>query len=188
MGRRIKRHSVISKLPDHIRTTVEQMILTNGIRYCDIVDYLKDKNVSLTESAICRYARAYQADNQMLQIAQENFRRMMEEMDKYPSLDTTEGIVRLLSQNVFHRLASASPEEWSDVSMDKLIRETNALIRATAYKRRTDVQNEDAMDVGLEKVKSLLFDTMAREDPELYKRVAAYISGMKESRHEEESI
>lgn len=48
----------------------------------------------------------------MLAVAQENFRRMMDELDRYPDLDTTEAIIRLTSQNLLNALAGASEEDW----------------------------------------------------------------------------
>lgn len=186
MGTHIKKRNAIARLPDNIRAVVDQMILANEVKYSDVVEYLRGKNVSLNETTVCRYARDFYANIQTLQRTHDNFRIMMEEMDKYPSLDTTEGIVRVMSQHVFQRLANATPEELSGVPIDKLMGETNALIRAVAYKRRTDIQNEDIMDVGLEKVKTLLFDTMAREQPDLYKQVTAYINGMKSTEREED--
>ena len=42
-------------------------------------------------------------------MAQENFRVIMEEINKYPALDTSEGIIRLLSHNVLESIQN-TPE------------------------------------------------------------------------------
>ena len=59
--------------------------------------------------------------------------------------------------------------------MDKLIKETNGLIRAAAYKKRIEVQTRENYEAGLEAVKGLVFEAMAKEQPELYRQVSAYL-------------
>ena len=94
-----RKHSKIDALDPALRETVEQMLLS-GSTYSEIVDFLGANGVGISVASVCRYARAYQAEVQMLNMAQENFRRMMDELDKYPDLDTTEAIIRLTSQNL----------------------------------------------------------------------------------------
>ena len=60
-----------------------------------------------------------------------------------------------------------------------MIRQTNALIRAGAYKKRIDLQNRESYEAGLEAVKSLVFEVMAKERPELYREVSAYLNQKK---------
>ena len=78
-----RKHSKIDALDPALRETVEQMLLS-GSTYSEIVDFLGDNGVGISVASVCRYARAYQAEVQMLNMAQENFRRMMDELDKYP--------------------------------------------------------------------------------------------------------
>ena len=127
-----RKHSKIDALDPALRETVEQMLLS-GSTYSEIVDFLGANGVGISVASVCRYARAYQAEVQMLNMAQENFRRMMDELDKYPDLDTTEAIIRLTSQNLLNALANTSEEDWQGVSIDKMLREANALVRAAAY-------------------------------------------------------
>ena len=68
-------------------------------------------------------------------------------------------IIRITSGNVFNRLANTQEEDWDEVELSKLIKETNALIRATAYKKRVDIQNQDVKDTAIEEFKTLLFST-----------------------------
>lgn len=126
------------------------------------------------------YARAYQAEVQMLNMAQENFRRMMDELDKYPDLDTTEAIIRLTSQNLLTALANTSEEDWQGVSVDKMLREANALVRAAAYKKRVEIQNQDTTEAGLDAVKSLVWEAMAKERPDLYRQVNEFLNSKKQ--------
>ena len=63
--------------------------------------------------------------------------------------------------------------------IDKLIRQTNALIRAGAYKKRIDIQSRENYETGLEAVKSLVFEAMAKENPELYRQVSMYLNKKK---------
>ncbi|MDR1629888.1 MAG: DUF3486 family protein [Oscillospiraceae bacterium] len=180
MAHKNRKHSIIDELDPALKDTVEQMLLA-GATYSEIVTYLKSHDVGISLSSVCRYARRLTGDLQELSIINENMRRMMEELDKYPQLDTTEVLIRLASQNVFNALSSASEEDWQNVKLDKMLRESTALIRATAYKRRTEMQNQETTEAGLEAVKSLIFEAMAKERPELYKQVSAFLSEKKQS-------
>lgn len=173
-----RKHSKIDSLEPALRESVEQMLLS-GSTYADIVDYLKSNGVGISVASVCRYAQSYNANVQMLSIAQENFSRMMSEIDKYPDLDTTEAIIRLTSQNLFNALASASEEDWQSVSIDKMLKETNGLIRAAAYKKRIEIQNQDTAEIGLDAMKSLVFEAMAKERPDLYRQVNEFLTAKK---------
>ena len=173
-----RKHSKIDGLPEDLRAAVEQMLLT-GSTYADIVDFLAGQGIGISAASVCRYAKAYQANVEMLSIAQENFRRMSAEMEKYPDLDTTEAIIRLASQNMFNALAAAPEESWQSVKLDKLLKETNGLIRAAAYKKRIEIQNQDSLDNGLDAIRSLAFEAMAKEGPDLYRAVNDYLLAKK---------
>ena len=150
-------------------------MLLSGSTYSEIVDFLGKNNISLSASSICRYAQGFHANLEMLNIAQENFSKMMEEINKYPALDTSEAIIRIASQNLFNAIASAPEEKWKDMDMDDLIRQTNGLVRATAYKNRLDIQNKTELDKGFESVKTMIFESMAKDDPALYKQINAFL-------------
>lgn len=173
-----RKHSKIDALDPALKDTVEQMLLSDST-YSEIVDFLGENGVGISVASVCRYAQAYQANVKMLAVAQENFRRMMDELDKYPDLDTTEAIIRLTSQNLLNALANSTEEDWQGVSIDKMLREANALVRAVAYKKRVEIQNQDTTETGLEAVKSLVFEAMAKERPDLYRQVNEFLNAKK---------
>ena len=70
-------------------------------------------------------------------------------------------------------------EQMKEVPIEKLIKETNGLIRAAAYKKRIEVQNKENYEAGLEAVQSMVFETMAKDNPELYRQVSAYLNKKK---------
>ena len=123
MARRSNRkHSKIDGLAPELKATVEQMLLSDAT-YAEIVDFLEDNGVSVSIASVCRYAQDYDANIQALAIAQENFRAMMEELERYPDLDTTEAIIRLTSQNMFKALANTTEEDWQGIKVDKMMKE-----------------------------------------------------------------
>ena len=116
---------------------------------------------------------------EMITVAQSNFSMLMDEMNRYPDLDTSEALIRLASHHVMNALTNVDEEQMKEVPIEKLIKETNGLIRAAAYKKRIEVQNRDNYEAGLEAVKSLVFEAMAKENPELYRQVSAYLNKKK---------
>ncbi len=179
MARRSNRkHSKIDGLAPELKATVEQMLLSDAT-YAEIVDFLEDNGVSVSIASVCRYAQDYDANIQALAIAQENFRAMMEELERYPDLDTTEAIIRLTSQNMFKALANTTEEDWQGIKVDKMMKEATGLIRAAAYKKRVEVQNQTDTEAGLDAVRSLVFEAMAKERPDLYAEVTKFLATKK---------
>lgn len=176
MGNR--KHGIIDELSPELKWTVEQMLLS-GSTYSEIVDYLGQHDVPISIASVCRWARAYNASAQMLAVAQQNFKRLMDQMDQYPDLDTTEAMIRLASQNVINALVNTSEEEWDKMDKDKLLSSALGLVRAAAYKKKTDAALKDDAAAGLDAVKDMAFSAMAKERPDLYKEVAAYLKTKK---------
>ena len=174
-----RKHSKIDALPEELKIAVEDMLLT-GATYNEIVAFLAENEQSISVAAVCRYARAYNTNVEQLRMTNENFRNMMDEINRYPELDTTEAIIRIASGNVFNRLANAEDEDWDEVKLDKLLKETNGLIRATAYKKRIDLQNKEVRDTAIDEMKGIMFQEMAKDNPELYGKLVAYLNKKKE--------
>lgn len=168
----------VDRLPPELKDTVEQMLLT-GCTYKEIVAFLKENGEEMSQMAICTYAKKYLATVEMITVAQSNFSMLMDEMSRYPDLDTSEALIRLASHHVMNALTNVDEEQMKEVPIEKLIKETNGLIRAAAYKKRIEVQNRDNYEAGLEAVKSLVFEAMAKENPELYRQVSAYLNKKK---------
>lgn len=170
MGRRRRSNGKIDKLPDGLRETVEQMLLAKQ-PYREIVEYLREQGVALSQMAVCTYAKKYLASVEQLRLSQENMRVMMEELEKYPDLDVTEAILRVATSSVFNAMTAMADEEWDGLPADKLLKQATALTRAAAYKKRIDLQNRTARETALETNKALLSDVLARKHPDLYRQV-----------------
>lgn len=180
MARRKKRGSgKIDKLPEELRDTVEQMLLA-GQSYREIVEFLAEHEVTLSQMAVCTYAKKYLASVEQLRLSQENMRIMMEELDKYPNLDATEAILRVASNNVFNAITAMPDEGWDDLAPEKLLKQATALARATAYKKRVDQQLKTDTEAALDAGQSLAFEVIAKKHPELYQQLVQAIREEKE--------
>lgn len=179
MEKRKRSIGKVDRLSPQLKDTVEQMLLT-GCTYKEIVKFLKDNGEEMSQMAVCTYARKFLATVEMINVAQSNFSILMDEMNRYPNLDTSEALIRLASHHVINALSSVGDEQMKDMPIDKLIKETNGLIRAAAYKKRIEVQNQEAYESGLEAVKSLVFEAMAKEKPDLYKQVNEFLNKKKQ--------
>lgn len=178
MGNR--KHSKIDALPTDIKEAVEQMILGN-YTYRDICNFVQEAaNVTLSQTAVCNYAKGLNATVQDLRLASENMRTLTEEMAKYPQLDTTEGIARLISHKVLQAVRELDDEALRTSDPLKLIDRCTGLIRAVAYKNENDTRTKNIKDMAFESFKEEIFDAMASEAPELYAQLVKFISAKKE--------
>lgn len=172
-----RKHSKIDALPSDIKEAVEQMIL-GDYTYRDVCNFVQDTaNVTLSEAAVCRYARGLNATVQEIRLASENMRTLTEEMQKYPQLDTTEGIARLISHKVLQAVREMDEAALKDSDPLKLIEKATALIRAVSVKNSTDVKTANLKNVAFESFKEEIFDAMAKENPELYRSLVQFING-----------
>lgn len=167
-----RRRSVgkIDRLPSELRDTVEQMLL-NGFYYKDIVAYLQENGVALSQMAVKRFADKYLATVETLKIAQENFRLIADEVEKYPNLDATEILLRISSQHVLNALTNISDDDWEDAEASDIIKNATALVRAASYKHKVDLQSKSKEQAALEANKTLMFEVLARKNPDLYQQV-----------------
>lgn len=170
-----RKHSKIDKLPGTLKESVEQMMQAD-FTYAEIAHYIRDNGFEISVTSVWRHASTLNATVETLRMAQENFRVIMEEVGKYPQLDTTEGIIRLLSHQVLEAITKTPKERWDTIEPDVLIKQSSSLIRAAAYKGNMDIKNKDILDAGFEQVKSLVFEAMAKERPDLYKEVSGFLA------------
>lgn len=175
-----RKHSKIDALPADIKSAVEEMILGN-YTYRDVCNFVRDTaNVTLSEAAVCRYAHGLNATVQDLRLASENIRTLTEEMAKYPQLDTTEGIARLVAHKVLSVVRDLDEAALKASDPLKLINLCTGLIRAVAYKNESDIKVKNLKDVAFESFKEEIFDAMAKEAPELYTQLVQFITARKD--------
>lgn len=174
----------IDKLPPDLKDTVDQM-LVSGQTYREIVKYLSDNGEPLSQAAVSRYAQRFRANAQQLRIAQENFRMILTEIERYPELDPAEAILRLASQKVFDALANLDETRLDEVSAEKLLRQATALSRAIAYKKKADTDIKSDEIIALDKNQTLLYDTIKKSNPRLYGELIDEINKLKAKAKEE---
>ena len=175
MGKKKNRkHSIIDGLPANLKEAVEEMIKDN-FTYREIVEYIRKQGFEISQSSVQRYASSLNETLQSLRLAQENFRAVMEETEKYKNLDVTDGILRLLSNQVFQNINNLSEEQMNDIDFETLMKNAVALTRAIAYKKKIDVDTQSVLENGMEQFQSALYETMAAERPDLYKEVKKFL-------------
>lgn len=170
-----RKHSKIDALPEDLKQTVEFM-MQSDYTYKQIVEYIKQNGHDVSLSSVYRHAKSLDVSLKQIKLVQENFRAINEQLQKYPDVDTTNGIIKLLSHIVLERVQNMQKEELDGVDPIKLMKEANNLIRTAAYKKGNDMKNMDVMQAGYEKVKSIVFDAMQKEEPELYAKVSEFLN------------
>ena len=170
--RKNRSRSKISRLPPEIRSTVDAMIqATAAFTYKDIQAYLAEQNVDVSQSAIGTYARNLMESLEALNMAQESIRAMMDTASKIPEVDAVEIINRIAGQKLVQAIISKPEEEWTELRLDKLLKEANGMTKAVAYKQRIDLQNKEDVEAAADELKAEFFAALSAENPELYRLV-----------------
>lgn len=173
----------IDKLPPDLKETVDQMLLS-GQTYREIVGYLAENGEALSQAAVSRYAQRFLASAQQLRIAQENFRMILTETERYPDLDPAEAILRLSSQKVFEALSQLGETGFDDISPEKLLKQATALSRAVAYKKKCDIEIKSEKQIALEELQSSIYE-IRKSNPRLYSELMDEINRLKAQAKEE---
>lgn len=176
MGRkRNRKHSKIDMLAPEVKATVESMITAN-FTYREIVEYIKDcTGEMISQAAVCRYAHGLCESLESIRFAQETFRAVNDEINRTPDIDTTEGIIRILSHMLLTNIQKLSNEDFEGVDPMKLLKQSSELIRAAAYKRNLDLKNKEITEMGFDAVKDKVFTAIAKKYPEDYARLSAIL-------------
>ena len=94
----------------------------------------------------------------------------MEETEKYKNLDVTDGILRLLSNQIFQAINNLPEEQAQEIDFDTLMKNAVALTRAVAYKKKIDIDSQSILENGAEQFQSLIFEAMSEERPDSTKK------------------
>ena len=173
MGRRKNRsRSKISQLPPEIRNTVDAMVQDPAdFTYNDIRDYLASQDVQISKSAIGTYARNLMESLEALAVSQESIRAMMETAAKVPEVDAVEIINRIAGQKIVQAIINKPDEEWTDLRLDKLLKEANGMTNAVAYKQRIDLQNKEDVAAATDELRAEFFAALGTDYPDLYRQL-----------------
>ena len=172
-------HSKISRLEPAVRETVDEMIKT-GAYYRDIADYIRSHGISISVAAVGKYAKNLMSTLDALRMTQENFRIIRDEMDRCPELDITDGILQLLSNQLLAAINKMPDEKLSELDFESIAKNAVALTKAAAYKRNIDIKNKGILENSADQFQSLIFETMADEEPELYRKVKKFVKSKQE--------
>lgn len=154
-------------------------MIKSDFTYREIVDYIKNQGFEISQSSVQRYASGLNETLQSLRMAQENFRAVMEETEKYKNLDVSDGILRLLSNQVFQNINNMSEDRMNDVNFETLMKNAVALTKAIAYKRKIDVDTKTVLENGMEEFQTAIYEAMSHERPDLYCELKKYLKEKK---------
>ena len=174
MGKKKRKHYAIEKLHPDIKEAVDEMIKAD-FTYNEIVDYIKSTGNSVSKSAVQRYAANLMQSLQTLRMAQENFKAIMDETERYKNVDFTEPLTRLLCSQLLEQIGKLSEEQLQASDIETLTKNAVALTRAVAYKKNVDAKTNSLIENGAAEFQAVLFDAMAAENPKLYKELKKYV-------------
>ena len=175
--KRNRKHSKIYKLNPAVKSEVESMILSNDFTYKEIDGFIKDSTGEMvSQAAVCRYAKGLCESLESVRFAQETFRAVNDELNRNPNIDTTEGIIQILSHMLLTNIQKLSEEDFEGVDPLKLLKQASDLVRTAAYKRNLDIKNKELTEMGFDAVKEKVFGALSKDNPELYTELTEYIN------------
>ena len=175
-------HSTIGSAPPNVKAAVERMI-SDGKKYREIAEYLRSQEIILSKASICRYAKRYMKTVEQLHAAQENFRAVLEEIERYPELDTTEALLRISSHKMLGAVLEMKDADIKELAPGEVLGAVNSLTKAMAYKKQIDIRGRSEYDKARESYKALLFSTIAKRRPDLYQQLLDLLNEEDDEQH-----
>lgn len=183
-----RKHSKIDRLDPEFRETVEEMIISNQFTYAEIAEFIHDNTgQTISRQAVCTHAKGLCESLETLRMAQENFKAVMQELNKYPDLNSTEGIIQLMAYKLFTSVEQVTQEDLNGVDPLKLMKQASELVRVAAYKKNLDLKNKDISEAGFDAVRDKFFGALSKDNPELYRQLSEYLD-LKKSEMEEKRV
>lgn len=174
MGKNKRKHYAIEKIHPDIKEAVDEMIKAD-FTYNEIVDYIKSTGNNISKSAVQRYAANLMQSLQTLRMAQENFKAIMDETERYKNVDFTEPLTRLLCSRLLEQITKLSDEQIQAIDIETLTKNAVALTRAVAYKRNVDAKTNTAIENGVEQFNEVFFQSLADDKPKLYNELKKFL-------------
>lgn len=174
LGKKKRKHYAIEKLHPDIKEAVDEMIKAD-FTYNEIVDYIKSTGNSISKSAVQRYASNLMESLHTLRMAQENFKAIMDETERYKNVDFTEPLTRLLCSRLLGQINKLSDKQIEEIDIETLTKNAVALTRAVAYKRNVDAKTNTLIENGASEFQYVLFQAMQEKNPKLYKELKSFI-------------
>ena len=176
--KRNRTNSKIQQLPDEIRQVVEDMLLDTSNTYLDISNYLREEGYDVSKSSIGRYAIKTNSAIRKLEEAQQQTKMLVEAIKKDPNADYTEGAMRIITNELTQRFATAE-EEWDDMALDKAARVMVSLSRTKVYKDKVKQELKTKMELAFEQMEADLMK-LIKDDPQLSKSLKEVLEQAKE--------
>lgn len=168
-----RKRSKIDRLEPEFKSTVEEMIISNHFSYAEIAEFIHENTgQTISRQAVCNHAKGLCESLETLHIAQENFKMIMRELNNYPDLNSTEGIVQLMAYKLFMSVEQVSQDDLKKADPLKLMKQASELVRVASYKKSLDLKNKDISEAGFDAVKEKVFTAIAKKYPEDYARLS----------------
>lgn len=176
-----KRNRVNSKiaiLPPEIKSEVDSMLLDTSNTYLDISNYLQEMGYDISKSSVGRYAIKTNSAIRKLEEAQQQTKMLVEAIKKDPSADYTEGAMRIITNELTQKFATAE-EEWDNMELEKAARVMVSLSRTKAYKDKIKQELKTKMELAFEQMESDLMQ-LIKSDQELSGQLKSILEKAKE--------
>ena len=175
-----RKRSKIDMLDPEFKSTVEEMIISNHFSYGEIAEFIHENTgQTISRQAVCTHAKGLCKSLDTLRIAQENFKMIMRELNNYPDLNSTEGIVQLMAYKLFMSVEQVSQDDLKKADPLKLMKQASELVRIASYKKNLDLKNKDIFEAGFDAGKDKFFTGLAQDNPALYKQLSDYLDSKK---------
>lgn len=160
-----RKHSKIDKLPEEIVKAVNELLVTPGVTYKDVVGWLKQKGHEVSKSSVGRYSQQFLSRLEKLRAVKDQAKAIIEADPDAPATEMHEAANQLAVQLIMEKLMGIPDLEGakiteifkalallerSAVSREKLKLEFNKGVEAAAAKIKEALKKELMADSDLQ--------------------------------------
>ncbi|WP_206458907.1 phage protein Gp27 family protein [Anaerovorax sp. IOR16] len=170
--------SKIDRLPEEIKSKIDDMLLDTSITYEEISEWLFEEcGEEISKSSVGRYAlRTNKATQRLLEIQQQT-NQLVKAIRANPDEDYTGAATHMLMGGLIEKMANAE-EEFSNMPLDKVGRLVVAVSRTEAYKRKIKHDMKKKAELAFEEMEEELMK-LIKSDPSLATELKAVLEKAK---------
>jgi len=170
--------SKIDRLPEEIKSKIDDMLLDTSITYEEISEWLFEEcGEEISKSSVGRYAlRTNKASQRLLEVQQQT-NQLVKAIRANPNEDYTSAAMQLLMGGLTSKMANAQ-EEFEDMPLDKAGRLIVGVARTEVYKQKIRHDMKKKAELAFEEMEEELMK-LIKSDPSLATELKAVLEKAK---------
>lgn len=168
-------HSKVQQLPDELREAVDRHIM-HGKTYQQIAQYLNKMGQDISISSVGRYGQRFMSKMEMLRLAREQAKIVVESAKDDPALEMVEAANQMAVQVILERLLDM--QDIKDAKSTDVLKALSLLERSATARERLKIDAKQKADAAIKNIEGAAMNGNRNLDPDTLAFIKEQIYGI----------